>query len=419
MKNLRSFLPLLAVLCLLTACRHDSMEYVDFASLPDHGLCFTPYREQNCNPPELAQAVSARRDASSIDGTAMLRGLTETLTARTVRQVSGTYRSVDSWGNPVTLSGAVYYPADSDIKGIIVSCHYTVGSDHEVPSRTCFMDAWWATKGYAVVMPDYMGYGASVDSVHPYMHGELTARHVTDMILAVRPFFASRNLPVRSSGIMLAGYSQGAHAALHTLRLIEDHEQFPEYADARITVSKCCLGGGPYYMSYFFKRCVENNFIGISCGVPLLVLGMNVGRSGDSGKNRKFDPAWFFSPRLLANYEDWFLSKRYTVDQMNNLIGTGRLDSILTPEACNLSAPETGRFRKLLLEHDVPDTYVPEAPLWIFHSLDDNVVPFYNAQRLTGRLSGTTADVTCDFDHYGVHGMAFARYLLKIYQDLP
>ena len=402
----------------LLSCKHDNMEYgVDFSQLPTNGRSFVPYHEQDCDLDSAPlAALPGRRNASSIDGVALLRGMTEGLTASSVHQVSGTYQSVDSWGRPLTLSGAVYYPQNRPLKGIIVSSHYTVGADFEVPSNTCFMDAWLATKDYAIVMPDYMGYGASADSVHPYMQADLTAHHILDMALAVRTFFAARNITILNPDIILIGYSQGAHASVHAMRMLENPQMYPEYADSKLHISRCCVGGGPYYISSFFQRCVNNNYIGIPCSVPLLVLGMNVGQTGDD----VFDPAFYFSPRTLENYRDWIVSKRYTVDQLNNIIGTGRLDKILTDEACDLSHPETARFYNTLLRHDVPRDFVPKAPLLIFHSTGDDVVPIYNARRLQQQLAeNKAADVTCDFGDYGVHGMAYARFLLKLYNELP
>ncbi len=406
--------------CLMTACNHYDFEYgVDFSALPNHGLYFAPYHEnlydfEDEQQSPITNQVSPIRTASSIDGIGMLRGLTEGLTSYQVRQVSGTYPSVSAWGDTIRLSGAVYYPAKGDIKGIVVSCHYTVCADYEVPSMSCFMDAWLATKGYAVVMPDYIGYGCTVDSVHPYMQADLNARNVIDMVLAVRPYFAAKGLKIQTSDIYLMGYSQGAHTAMHVLRLLEDQTNYPEYADAAIRVRRCYVGGGPYYISEFYYRAVGNNYIGIPCSVPMLVLGMNCGRP----EGNRFEPEYFFSQRLLANYKNWILSKRYTVDQLRTLIGTSSLDEILSPEASSFGYSETIRLYKELLNHDVPSDFIPEARLYVFHSRDDNVVPFYNAERLYEQLQGTSADVEFDFDHYGVHGMAFAKFLMKVYKKL-
>jgi predicted esterase len=54
----------------------------------------------------------------------------------------------------------------------------------------------------------------------------------------------------------------------------------------------------------------------------------------------------------------------------------------------------------------------------IFHSTGDDVVPIYNAYRLQQQLAANkAANVTYDFGDYGVHGMAYARFLLNLYQQ--
>ena len=399
---------------LLSSCYHDEMEYVDFSSLPNLGKQFVPFAECDYEfsvRDTLTEGISAPRKASSIDAVGLVRGLTESLTANRIHQVSGTYLSDDGWGNEIPLSGAVYLPKKGTVKGIIVSCHYTVCADYEVPSQSCLMDAWWATKGYAVVMPDYMGYGASREYIHPYMQGELTAKHILDMILAVRTFFAERKMQIASSDILLTGYSQGAHAVLQALQMIENTDKYPQYADAQIKVRKCIAGDGIYSISEYYRRCVWRNYIPIPCAVPMLVLGMNVGRS------EPFDLTYFFSERTQQNYRDWILAKNIPLDQLSEIIGTSTLNEILSDRACNLQNPATKQFYKELQSHDIPADYVPQVPLVLFHSLDDDVVGIYQAENLLERLNDSHSPVTTDFGNYGVHGMAYLRYLYKIYSE--
>ncbi len=412
----RLFPILLLLLCMVcSSCHHDDMEYgVDFSIMPNLGKKFIPFSEQDYEFSEqdsTEKNMLAPRRASSIDGVGLVRGLTESLTAYRVHQVSGTYLSDDGFGSDIPLSGAVYYPKKGKIKGIIVSCHYTVCADYEVPSQSCLMDAWWATKGYAVLMPDYMGYGSSKQYIHPYMQGELTAKHIIDMILAVRSFFAERELVITSSDIILAGYSQGAHAVLQALRMIENHEEYPQYADAQIKVRKCIAGDGIYSISTYYNRCVLRNYIPIPCAVPMLVLGMNVGNT------KPLDIEFFFSEMTMQNYEDWILSKRLTLDQLSEIIETTKLNRILSEKACDMNNDTTKLFYQELQRHDIPANFCPKTPIVLFHSREDDVVGIYQAEKMLNQLNAVNANVTTDFGNYGIHGMAYLRYLYKIYKE--
>ena len=92
------------------------------------------------------------------------------------------YPSVDQFGKPIELSGRLTTPPDS-AKGIILLLHGTYTSNDEIPSNKPMYEEKWFAQDYVLVMPDYMGYGATKDSIHPYLCGELTAQQNIDMLL--------------------------------------------------------------------------------------------------------------------------------------------------------------------------------------------------------------------------------------------
>jgi hypothetical protein len=55
--------------------------------------------------------------------------------------------------------------------------------------------------------------------------------------------------------------------------------------------------------------------------------------------------------------------------------------------------------------------------MYIFHSRQDETVPFINAQKAEQFLKGR--DVRFDFGDYGKHGMGCVRFILTVYKDLP
>ena len=65
----------------------------------------------------------------------------------------------------------------------------------------------WLKAGYAVVRTDYEGLGTPGD--HPYLIGDSEGRSVLDMVRAARKLDA--NIGKR---VVIAGHSQGGHAAL-------------------------------------------------------------------------------------------------------------------------------------------------------------------------------------------------------------
>ena len=154
------------------------------------------------------------------------------------------YTSVDQHGDSLTLSGKIYMPEHP--KGIILLPHYTIASNDEVPSTGGSGEERFLCNDYVLIMPDYIGYGVTRDRVHPYLHGELTARNTVDMLLASRAAVDSMlqattpacHLTVDT--ISVVGFSQGGATALWVLKLLEQN-----YAD-RVHVTGCYAGSGPY-----------------------------------------------------------------------------------------------------------------------------------------------------------------------------
>jgi pimeloyl-ACP methyl ester carboxylesterase len=97
----------------------------------------------------------------------------------------------------------------------------------------------FAAHGYVVIATDYLGFARSPFPYHPYMHAASQATTTIDAILAARSSLERRGVPL-SGKLFLAGYSQGGHAAMATLRAIE--------ASPALGLSVTAAGGmsGPY-----------------------------------------------------------------------------------------------------------------------------------------------------------------------------
>lgn len=77
-----------------------------------------------------------------------------------------------------------------------------------------------ATYGYYVSMPDYAGYSISRNLDHPYNVGNELAESSIDMLIAARSFASKMGINI-SKEVYLTGWSEGAGAAYHVLKFIE------------------------------------------------------------------------------------------------------------------------------------------------------------------------------------------------------
>jgi pimeloyl-ACP methyl ester carboxylesterase len=137
------------------------------------------------------------------------------------RQVRLLYSSTDGMDGktPTAVSAAYFEPKGEPPANdwpVLAWAHGTTGvADICAPSVQArlmfeikYLDTWLA-QGFAIVATDYQGLGTP--GPHPYMQARPAAYSVLDSVRAVL-----RDQPHLANSIVIAGFSQGAHAAFST-----------------------------------------------------------------------------------------------------------------------------------------------------------------------------------------------------------
>ena len=312
------------------------------------------------------------------------------------------YWSTDPQGDSLLVSGRVYLPKRRYLNGIMIACHYTMTSDAEVPSNALSMESLFTMKGYAVIMPDYVGYGLSRDEVHPYLHWRSAAQTAVDLLNCMPELldYYGYSYPV---DVVVAGYSQGGAVALGVTRMLEE-------LDSTWMVRKLYAGAGPYDPAGTYLYSMERNEMGIPAAIPLIVMGLN--DAYDLG----FELKDFFLEPLLSNYDEWVRSKEFTVEEINHLMGSTIMTELMTEEALDLDSPQADVLYEVLLWNSNVG-YDLRAPAYFLHSLDDEVVPILNTINLQEQMPDENGK-TYDYDYYGSHMEASVPFMQYVYQDL-
>jgi len=157
-----------------------------------------------------------------------------------VDAVDITYGALNVGGVPVTVSGGIVVPeiGASSIKGIVLYFHGTTVQRTNIPSnfitpanpngnnQGMLLAAIWASQGYVVVMPDYIGLGVDTADPHPYVAYPVeNAQSALAMVKAARKYLAG-NLK-GTVPLFITGYSEGGAYALQAAHLMQDN---PRYA---------------------------------------------------------------------------------------------------------------------------------------------------------------------------------------------
>lgn len=330
------------------------------------------------------------------------------MNSSSVVELSGIYTSLDENYDPIVLSGKVLLPANGKFKRYILVSHYTIGSNKEAPSNCFPLEGLLCSMGYAVICPDYIGYGITVDKVHPYLVMDLTATNVVDMYIAVRKYFDAAGLHPEYDDIYLMGYSQGGATTMAVEYWIEEFiNQYPIEDIGEIKIRRVFAGGGPYDIKSTYDRFVQTNCADYPVAVPLVLQGMIAGNGLDL-KMETIMQKW-----LCDNIDEWVNSKKYTTAEMNALIGTKVTSKMLTPTGMDVQSKEVSELYKAMVQNSVVSyAWQPQAPVYILHSMDDETVTYLNATNAKQRWA--TANIEYNFGHYGGHVNTCIRFILTV-----
>jgi hypothetical protein len=160
------------------------------------------------------------------------------------------YTTIDVKGRPVNVSGLVAWPTGGAPNGLVVFCHGTIQDRRTSPSR------WkgkadgseaetatyaFATGGYAVVIPDYLGLGDH-KAAHPYPLSVTNARSARDSIVPARMLAMQTGYKIGPK-LFVTGYSEGGGIAM---ALTKDLESI---GGSGFKIERSAPASGPYDMT--------------------------------------------------------------------------------------------------------------------------------------------------------------------------
>jgi pimeloyl-ACP methyl ester carboxylesterase len=249
------------------------------------------------------------------------------------------------------------------------------------PSNSTFSSA-----GFIYIAPDYIGLGDSEVPRHRYFYAETEASSAVDLLAASRNVF--RKLGVkRNDKLFLFGFSQGGHAALALHRNLQNDG---------VKVSATASVGGVFDVEQWFLGMLRND---TTATLPLYTSYLLLAYDDVYDVYRKTSDV--FRQPYAMTVAGLFDMQHYFDDVVGGL--TQNVRELLKPEFyANVSINPWHPLRVRLRQNAV-DRWHPKAPLHIYHSVDDEEVPYADAQKSVARLKGNKTNIELEplagFDH--------------------
>lgn len=259
------------------------------------------------------------------------------------------YLTTDADGFEVRASGLVSVPQKpAGAKSPVLSYqHGTIFLDAEAPSSHAVASevaVVLASLGYIVVAPDYVGFGASQGTPHPYLLADASAASTVDFLTAARTWRSQAGV-ADNGQLFLTGYSEGGYVTMAAHRALQAGGS-AHLQSLRMVVA----GAGPYDVQATMDGLVdvvrqENKVVGALINPGFL---RHLGGSAQREVRRALLKA------LLPNDADVVIDATF-------------IDNFLSDDVPNLN--------RLSNVHQ----WRPTLPVRFYHGKDDRTVPYASA----------------------------------------
>ncbi len=274
------------------------------------------------------------------------------------------YYTEDLLGGTILASGLLLIPQTQAEVPLLSFQHGTIFIESQAPSynnsELTNMLTVFASIGYVIAVPDFIGYGASKNIPHPYEHRNSLATSCRDMIRASKECLEIIGKTKLSNQLFLAGYSEGGYATMALFKHLQDelHQELP--------VTAVSAGAGAYNKTEFANWILQQNAPLTYINYFLWVLHTY---------NRVY-------PALNRPLSSYFNSPwAEAIAQNGPLITVESNPSILFKSSFigGITNGTDANFLSALADNNCFN-WRPLSPLKLIHGTADDLVPFFNSQ---------------------------------------
>lgn len=285
------------------------------------------------------------------------------------------YPSKDPYGNDVMLSGTITFgDAVKDsayAKGLLLYNHYTVYRADQCPSKGYLSDQkYFSLLSLITISPDYYGFGATESKNQGYCISQANAQAAVDALLAAKKILAAKGFSW-GDRLFNLGYSQGGQTTMGVIRLVAEK-------NLDINFTYTFAGAGVYDLPQTYRQFLSASFAGKPSTVVSVMLAYN------QYKNLGIAREAMLTEPVLSLIDEWILSKNYTLEEIDQMIGPLTIDQYSTPTMRDTASSLSLSMMETLDLDNLCKGWSPRGneKILLFHSSLDDYVPVVNTHNL-------------------------------------
>ena len=294
-------------------------------------------------------------------------------------------------GGTITASGVIAIPKDLKGASILLDNHGTLQRSTFAPSLAgqgdfvySFME--FASAGYIVFAPDYIGFGESVQEFHPWLLAEPGIEAIVEIIQSGREWLDENEVDYNDR-IFMTGFSQGANMGLAAQRSIEQNQP-------QINLVASSLNSGAYDMDYTFTRRILGTTAAEALAGAYIIVALSEFYDWKEPMSTYFKEPYAVEIQNMLDASVPFIDSFFSTNQLSTDFANGTLshenlyqESFLTDFRDNPSNPVKLR----LIENNV-HIWGPTTPMILYYGKDDSSTYFQNSINAHEKLIELGAD---------------------------
>jgi hypothetical protein len=379
LSNINSIILLLGLIFLLDACHKDAEE------TPISNEYLTAYSTENVLLLPTIHALLSEVGEIYPDADILLQ---HALYGVQVYSVSYLTHYKDSL---ITASGLICVPQDGGDFPVISfqngtnTLHDNAPTANSLDFNYLLLEAM-ASNGYIILIPDYIGFGASEELGHPFYHRKSSDNAVIDLMQACREFLWEDQVSANGNGeYYLMGYSQGGWATISALDELEHNHKI----DFSIKAASC--GSGAYDLMAMSSYVVDQETFPAPLYLPYFIYSQQV-------YGALTDPLTKFFNEPYASRIPGLFNGSYSNGQVNEQLND-TIRALVTEEFINgfLTSPDFQQLRNVMEENSI-EAWNTNTKVRLYHGTADLNIPLSQSSDLYDAFIGAgTSPSTISF----------------------
>ncbi|WP_044203699.1 S9 family peptidase [Flammeovirga sp. OC4] len=313
------------------------------------------------------------------------------------------YNTTDKDGKTIIASGVVAFPTVEDQIDWVILSRGTILADSEAPSVSTLPSyEIGAALGFAIVVPDLVGFGSTADYPQYYFIKDKTGEQTNDLLKAAQELASELNITTTQRAF-ITGYSQGGYSSLAATEYIEKNN--PD-----LEVLAILSGAGGYNLLRVMEEVLQQESYDSPSFLALITQTYYTHYGWDLNTYPIFH-------ENITNI-DQLLNGSYSTSELNTLLPMKLSELFHEDFLTSMNNKDTSHpMYQHLMENSV-HTISSNSPFYLYHSPNDEIIPPVTSEETHSLLQQNNNTSTYKLIDGESHSDAAVSMLVEAFGDM-